>query len=572
MSNNIKKILTLSFILIIVFSVNVNALDIKNEDKINKNNFSSEKNIEYSNMIIAPIDTTNQDFDPLTDIEVTVSIKEIRALDKIDLLSDPDFYVKVYINNEVFTSKTWKNTNYVKNIDFSNTVNVPDNIENVNIKIELWDKNIGFDRLCDISSDFELFNGGKDVELVYNLRSGHWFGDDAVQNYLDWEDQGDPSGYGRLNGCDDGSIYQEDLDCEVFFEISQNDYDGDGIPYWSEVNIFHTDPEKNNIGEDLDHDGVPIEWEFKWGFYYSYDNHDNLYQGWFYDPFTWEDHSSLDFDEDGIDNVEEYKVQCEGFRNDPFRKDILLEIDQMKFGPNGEGSLIPESSKDLLWDAFSRHNILFQIDDQGQVIPFDFNTSGWQGTEMQEIYFKYFLDEDYNNWRRGVFHYAPIVYKSDDHPGNMWSSVVGDWDGTWQFSENRNDHVSIYGDCFQISTRNHDRLPYKKYLRYVLVHKTFDIEQQRAMVYATAMMHETGHVLGIYHSNVEGCDNRSCIWPWQKGYWIWRTYKSCMNYGYMYTFVDYSNGENGKYDNDDWNTIDLTLFQQERNPYFNGFE
>lgn len=244
----------------------------------------------------------------------------------------------------------------------------------------------------------------------------------------------------------------------------------------------------------------------------------------------------------------------------------------MEIGPNGEGGLIPELSKELLWDAYGKHNILFQIDDHGQVIPFDFNTSCWQGPELQQIYFKYFLNEDYNYWRRGVFHYAPIIYRADDYPGFAWASMVGNWDGTWHFSENRNNRVSIYGDCFQVSTRHHDRLPYKHYLLYSIVQKTFNIKEQRAIVYATAMMHETGHVLGIYHDNVEGCDNHSAVWPWQKGWWIWKSYRSCMNYGYMYQLVDYSNGENGKYDNDDWNTIDLTRFQQERNPYFNGFE
>ena len=40
-----------------------------------------------------------EDFDPLVDnITVTVTINEIRALKTIDLLSDPDFYVKVRIN------------------------------------------------------------------------------------------------------------------------------------------------------------------------------------------------------------------------------------------------------------------------------------------------------------------------------------------------------------------------------------------------------------------------------------------------------------------------------------------
>ena len=46
-----------------------------------------------------------EDLDPLVDLEVTVTIKEIRALDKIDRYSDPDFYVKVFINDEKFKSE-----------------------------------------------------------------------------------------------------------------------------------------------------------------------------------------------------------------------------------------------------------------------------------------------------------------------------------------------------------------------------------------------------------------------------------------------------------------------------------
>jgi len=57
------------------------------------------------------------DIDPLVDLSVTVEIKQIRSLektdsgifpiDKIDLFSDPDFYVNVTINDEEFTSNVW---------------------------------------------------------------------------------------------------------------------------------------------------------------------------------------------------------------------------------------------------------------------------------------------------------------------------------------------------------------------------------------------------------------------------------------------------------------------------------
>ena len=69
--------------------------------------------------------TSGDDNDPLVDLSVTVEIKQIRTLektdlgllpiDKIDRFSDPDFYVKVFINNEEFTSPIWNDTKYVYN-------------------------------------------------------------------------------------------------------------------------------------------------------------------------------------------------------------------------------------------------------------------------------------------------------------------------------------------------------------------------------------------------------------------------------------------------------------------------
>ena len=129
---------------------------------------------------------------------------------------------------------------------------------------------------------------------------GHWSGDDSL---------GDPSGYGRLCGCDDGSIYVDENDYELWFSITQTDPDGDGIPYWTEINTYQTDPTIDNTGEDHDSDTIPIEWEYQWG----------------YDPFTPEPHLILDDDNDSISNYEEYLTHH--WDSDPFRQDIFLEID-----------------------------------------------------------------------------------------------------------------------------------------------------------------------------------------------------------------------------------------------------
>jgi len=147
------------------------------------------------------------DFDPLVDVEVTVEIQTIRSFDKyerqlhkreyIDFIGDPDLYVKIIINDEEFTSDTWQDTKYIYDTPFSATLNVPDDQEFVDIKIQLWDWNKNGDKLCDIG------NENDDANLLYSIKTGHWTGDDEI---------GDPSGYGRLNGCDDGSIYKRDMD------------------------------------------------------------------------------------------------------------------------------------------------------------------------------------------------------------------------------------------------------------------------------------------------------------------------------------------------------------------------
>ncbi|UCF12704.1 MAG: hypothetical protein JSW06_00200, partial [Thermoplasmatales archaeon] len=134
------------------------------------------------------------DFDPLVDVEVTVEIQQIRAFDKsdeqlsiipfypifvkreyIDKESDPDFYVKVLINNEESTSDTWHDTKYIYDPQFSAILDVPDDEEFVTVKIQLWDWNDNGDVLCDIGNEKD------DVELTYSIKTGHWTGDDQLE-------------------------------------------------------------------------------------------------------------------------------------------------------------------------------------------------------------------------------------------------------------------------------------------------------------------------------------------------------------------------------------------------------
>jgi hypothetical protein len=475
------------------------------------------------------------DFDPLTDeIEVTVEIQKIRSLEKfdhqipviekIDWFSAPDFYVKVFINEVEFTSDVWHNTKYVYDPQWSASLVVPDDEEFVDIKIQLWDWNFGRDRLCDISSIYDDgYRDSFDVELTYSIKTGHWFGDDFT-NLLSWMD--DPSGYGRLNGCDDRSIYQRDRDCELWFDIYQTDPDGDGIPYWTEVNVYGTDPEVDNTGDDSDGDGCPIEWEHKWGHYMWHDWHDDgYYHFWEYDDSVWDDHENLDPDEDGLDNVEEYLTSQ--WDSDPFRKDLFVELDQMEESPDGQQNVLPEGSKELLRTAYDRQNVVYHLDDGcmggSDMIPFEELVNRHR---LQEFYWDYFLHGNESNPRHGIFYYGVVVYNADYHG------------------------YVFLPDSWQISAK------------VIEENKTIPkIQAKRDIAFASAYMHECGHTLGIYNGNTPGCDDQNGKYPWQRNWWKWRPYKSCMNYGYMYKIVDYSDGSRGRNDFDDWQHLDFSFFK-----------
>lgn len=468
------------------------------------------------------IDSSNkliEDLDPLVDLSVTVEISAIRYLEEeLSSLSDessikfavlrnlinmlfkpniaddenPHFYVKVFINDEEFTSGIWPDSKYVY-ATWSATFNVPDEQEFVNIKIQLWDSQNGTNTACDISGDA----GDYDVDLIYSIKTGAWTGDDSL---------GDPSGYGRLCGTDDGTIYEQDNDCELWFNIHQNDYDGDGIPYWTETYYFYTNPAEKEE-DDMDDDGISLAWEYKWG----------------YNPFIYDDHEQLDPDGDSINNYEEYLTSQ--WLSDPFRKDVFVELDMMQDGPNGEKVYFPEHSEELLNTAFNRQNVVFHLDygDMGGYdrVPFDdLSTRG----ELGATYYDYFLHGDEDNWRRGVFHYGIVTYNVDSAPG-------------WMFRSN----------AFQLASLGMEDLT-----RYAFL--------DRDIIYASGYMHELGHTFAF--SPIPG-HNQQSQYPWQIGYWLNRPYKSCMNYGWVYTLVDYSDGSNRAPDIDDWERIDYDAFERE---------
>ena len=197
----------------------------------------------------------------------------------------------------------------------------------------------------------------------------------------------------------------------------------------------------------------------------------------------------------------------------------------MADSPDGFESNLPEGSKELLRTVFDRRNIVFHLDDGcmgGQdIIPFE---EFVERPDLEQMYQDYFLHNDSDHWRRGIFRYGVVVFQADVN-GYLFQP-----------------------DAYQISANGMET-------------KVFaDIQSKRDTVYASAYMHELGHSLGF--TPIGGHDLDS-YYPWQFGWWKWRPYKSVMNYGYMYTMVDYSDGSRQRNDFDDWQRMDLSWFDEQ---------
>lgn len=455
------------------------------------------------------IQNTVVDYDPLVDINVTVDIIAIRALDKLDILSNPDFFVKLSINDVEYISPIWENTSSVYN-GFSITTDVPDDIRTVDVEIQLWENDGTENEHCDISKDLNINGSGLDVQVTYDISVGRWSGDNS---------NADITGYGRVSGCADGSLNKDENDCELWFSISQNDFDNDTLPYWVETNIYGTDPTVDDTGSDVDADEIPIEWEHRYGF----------------NPLVWDDHRNIDPDRDSINNVEEYLTYSLG--SDPFRKDVFLEIDYMQDSYYDVRNALQETIE-LTQTPFHRRNIVFHFDTGqfggGEIIPYDDDSSF---EEIQKIWNDYFLHNDSNNWRRGVFHYA--IFTHDQTPKGYGFS--GDVSPYWGYIPGT-DSFSIANALVEKKAK----LPFKS----------------PAYITASLIIHEMGHNFGIRFGEPFGCDNRLTGSPFKLGWYIWGNYKSIMNYRYTYSILDYSDGSHGKIDYDDWDNIDLTYFEK----------
>ena len=180
--------------------------------------------------------------------------------------------------------------------------------------------------------------------------------------------------------------------------------------------------------------------------------------------------------------------------------------------------------------AFHRQNIIFHLDDGDMggydLIPFDTFGDYTTRQECDRYYDDYFLHDDENTWRRGVFHYGLLVYN-----------------GTWPGYAFRN-------DAYQISYKHLEDLDRKF------------VTGPRDVIFASDYMHELGHSLGLMWLGGHDQGSGSLLNPL---FYKFMPYKSIMNYAYMYglywrNLVDYSDGSRGKNDYDDWSNIDYTFF------------
>jgi len=344
------------------------------------------------------------------------------------------------------------------------------------------------------------------IQVTYDYRTGRWSGSDSFN---------DSDGYGHYNGTT----------FEVWFNIYQTDYNHDGIPYWTEVNVYHLDPTVTHVTDDPNHDGIPIPWDWKWGF----------------NPFANDGHAQQDPDHDGLTNLEEYQMRK--YYANPYHQDVYLEIDNMQkknaFDVNHK--LYPETPE-FMMERYAQHNICLYIDSGwpdspanggGQYVPY-YQVISQDSGMMLQFYNHYFPDD-----RKGIFRYAIIANSAGfSHPAvfNMY-------------------------DCMAISTHYN--------IVYSLGRKAFN-ERTKILAQTSEVMHELGHTMGIRHETVPGNDNFSYTeGKAQKQAFIdaWGNYKSVMNYYYfwVYSVVDYSDGSHGAGDNNDWADIhqNMSYFNRE---------
>lgn len=443
------------------------------------------------------------DYDPLIDLEIIFRIDRIRTLD-FDRGDSP-----LYATDITIGGATIKGVGPWGGIDahprWRHVQDVDDGKENVSITVRLYEI-VGDEQIEADISPGQGTGRGQALHITYSLKTGRWWGDDWLH---------DKSGLGHISGAEDGSL--EENDCELWFSVYQTDADGDRLTWYEETYLYGTDPATSDAGSDSDGDGVPIEWEDRWG----------------YSPLRADNHSRLDPDGDGIQNDEEHRMAFYGA--DPFRQDVFVEVDYMENQFFGHTTL-PEYSKQKVISAFSRHYILLHIDDGlmsgGEILPFE---KFYTPEKLAAYYDQYFLHGGTNKWRQDVFRYAVMAYYTMEGKRNIAGYSY------WPDSDDQ-------FNCFVVARRS-----IKNYRWTPLARDTAT---------ASLFMHELGHTLGLFWHTYNGIDNATTIYPWLSGWDIYGNYRSCMNYRYAWGLIDYSDGSHGEGDFDGWSHADPAFFEK----------
>jgi len=373
----------------------------------------------------------------------------------------------------------------------------------VEIKFIEKEKNI----LRTTSTEIENF------KVLYDFRTGRWEGDDSFN---------DSDGYGHyLGNC-----------FEAWFSIYQTDIDGDGIPYWTEVNILNTNPRMDDRKLDPDNDGIPTSWEWKWN----------------YNHTKWDNHSYLDPDNDGLQNNEEYYM--EKWLANPYYPDLYIEADYMDKAPlklfdkrlDGWEHVFYEETQQMIMERFSQHGITVHVDDGsmgggGEILPFckpeyetENNIYGKGATQMLGGFSAEYYNNNFADERKGIFRYLLITHGGGEA------------------------YTMNYKGCYDTMTTPMNRIAYKGNLGILI-----PTQRMKRIGNAITVLHEIGHTVGFMLLNTcGGCDNLS-----EGSRDEWANYMSIMNYHkYFEHLFDYSDGSRATNDFDDWGNIDVGFFQR----------
>ena len=307
----------------------------------------------------------------------------------------------------------------------------------------------------------------------------------------------------------------KDFDKIKFFPWSLKEFDNIGSDWVIEKafkkTIIHGygDEQIKLEGIDTDSDGLPDWWEQEFG----------------YDPNVWDNHLNLDPDGDALNNFEECYAYEWG--SDPFKKDIFLEFDYTMSKASGESNIPPEKYVNQMIERFSEHDITLHIDlgelDGGEEIPYITN---FNFDKLVDLYWNYFLHNDLNNPRKNIFHYGLIC---DKGPASGFAFIG------WA-------HLNGFCISADVLQSNHSI-------------------KERGWLITCGSMHETGHTLGLIADDFGGNDNQACNSPKYFEFWYYWNYKSIMNYEHTYSILDFSDGNNGKIDYNDWENMEFDFFK-----------